>query len=170
MARLTEDEPEDVVENEPLASGVWAQVESLGVWKGVLPVINLEPAVSAATQLAEPLECPGQYTHHELTSHQDDNAAGGGGLGIDGAVNVLDLLEREALQDDSAKPGSPRALSAAAGLSYHKLLNDVAGTKLLSALKREHRVVPLFPGVSQISPALATQPPTKLCSRMGVHT
>jgi hypothetical protein len=42
LTRLTENQLEDVVENEPLAGRILAELESLRVWERVVPVVDLK--------------------------------------------------------------------------------------------------------------------------------
>lgn len=69
-------------------------------------------------------------TYHELPSHQDDDAAIGGGLRIGRAELVLDLLEREALHVDLARPNSTSSvLLYPVAISYRELLDDAGSAE-----------------------------------------
>jgi hypothetical protein len=98
LTRLTHNQLEEVVENEPLAGGILGEVESLRVREGVFPLID-----------------------EKLAGHEDNDAAGSGRLRIQSADFVYNLLKGEA----------------------RELLGDGVSAERLSALKSEHRVVPV---------------------------
>jgi hypothetical protein len=71
MTHLTKDELEDIVENEPLAGGVLAQVEGLRVGKGALLIIDL-----ASVVLAETRRCNDQVSLNGIYAPQAGRSPG----------------------------------------------------------------------------------------------